>query len=205
MSTLEVAGNIFTLASVYAARRNSVHTWWTGLIGVSLYGVLFWGAQLYADVVLQVFFFGTCFAGWWQWQRGGTGGAELPVSALTVRQRVGAGLAVLAAALFFGTVFNRFTDAALPYANSYILGGSVVAQVLMMRRIRDHWPVWITVDIVAVGVYATKELYLTSAVYAVLLVLCLQGMGEWRRIWASQGVLGASAVRAEASGADAVR
>lgn len=196
MTPLEVAGNAFTLASVYAARRNSVHTWWTGLIAVSLYGVMFWGVRLYADVVLQVFFFGTCVAGWWQWQRGGTGGTELPVSALPVRQRVAAGLAVLAAALFFGTLFGRFTDAALPYADSYILGGSVVAQILMMRRVRDHWLIWVTVDVVAIVVYALKGLYLTSVVYAVLLVLCLQGIAEWRRIWAAQGVLGAEAVDA---------
>ena len=187
MTPLEVAGNVFTLASVYLARRNSVHTWWTGLVAVSLYGVMFFGVKLYADVVLQVFFFGTCLAGWWQWLRGGAGGTELPVTTLSPAARLGAGAAVLGAALFFGTVFGRFTDAALPYADSYILGGSVVAQLLMMRRKLDHWPIWITVDVVAVVVYALKGLYLTSAVYGVLLVLCVQGIVEWRRIYAAQG------------------
>ncbi|MGB3541986.1 nicotinamide riboside transporter PnuC [Rubrivirga sp.] len=195
MTLLEVAGNAFTLASVYAARRNSVHTWWTGMIGVSLYGVLFFGAKLYADVVLQVFFFGTCVVGWWQWQRGGTGGTELPVTTLSSSQRMVAGAAVVGAALFFGTLFGQFTDAALPYADSYILGGSVIAQLLMMRRKLDHWAIWITVDVVAVVVYAMKELYLTSAVYAVLLVLCVLGIGEWRRIFAAQGVAPVDAVR----------
>ncbi|MEM0963687.1 MAG: nicotinamide riboside transporter PnuC, partial [Bacteroidota bacterium] len=167
MTPLEVAGNVFVLASVYLARRNSVHTWWTGMIGVTLYAVLFFGAKLYADVVLQVFFVGTAIVGWWQWQRGGNGGAELPISTLSVRHRVVAAGAVLGAAVFFGTVFSQFTDAALPYADSYILGGSVVAQLLMMRRKIDHWPIWITVDVVAVGVYSAKALYLTAAVYFV--------------------------------------
>lgn len=194
MTPLEIAGNGFTLASVYLARRNSVHTWWTGLVAVSLYGVLFFGVRLYADVVLQVFFFGTCVVGWGQWRHGGTEGGELPISNLTVGQRVAAGAAVLGAALFFGTVFGRFTNASLPYADSYILGGSVVAQLLMMRRKRDHWWVWITVDVVAIGVYAAKELFLTSAVYAVLLVLCVQGVSEWRRIYAAQAVAPADAV-----------
>lgn len=186
MTPLEIGGNAFTLASVYFARRNSIHTWWTGMIGVSLYGALFFGAKLYADVVLQAFFFGTCVAGWWQWRHGGAGGSELPVSALSARQRVGAAVAVVGAALFFGTAFSQFTDASLPYADSYILGGSVVAQLLMMRRKVDHWPIWITVDVVAVGVYALKGLYLTSAVYALLLALCVQGAREWRGIHAVQ-------------------
>ena len=48
--------------------------------------------------------------------------------------------------------------------------------------------------VVAVTVYALKGLYLTSAVYAVLLVLCVQGIAEWRRIYAAQGVAPAGAV-----------
>ena len=186
ISPLEVAGNAFLLASVYAARRNSVHTWWTGMVAVTLFALIFFGAKLYADVVLQVFFFGTCVTGWWTWQRGGTGGTELPISTLTSRQRAVAVVAVLGAALFFGTLFGRFTDAALPYADSFILGGSVIAQLLMMRRVMDHWPIWITVDVVAVIVYSTKGLWITSAVYAFLLVLCIQGLIEWRRIVAEQ-------------------
>ena len=182
MSPLEVAGNAFVLASVYLARRNSVHTWWTAMIGVTLYGVLFFGAKLYADVVLQAFFFGTCLVGWRAWRHGGAGGAELPITTLSTRARVAAWFAVVATAAVVGTLFGTFTDAALPYADSFILGGSVVAQLLMMRRKIDHWPIWIVVDVVAVAVYATKELYLTAAVYAVLLVLCVQGVVEWRRI-----------------------
>lgn len=182
MTLLEIAGNAFTLASVYAARRNSVHTWWTGIVAVTLYGVLFYQTKLYADTLLQVFFVGTCVAGWWTWTRGGTGGTERPVTTLTPRARLLAWVSVAGAAAFFGTLFSRFTDAALPFADSYILGGSVVAQLLMMRRVRDHWPIWITVDVVAVGVYSAKELYLTAAVYGVLLVLCVQGWREWQRI-----------------------
>lgn len=185
--SLEIAANVALIASVYLARRNSVHTWWTGMVAVSLFAVLFTEARLYADVVLQAFFFGTCVVGWWTWRFGGEGRTELPISALTPRQRGAALAAVALAVVFFGTVFDRFTDAALPYPDSFILGGSVVAQVLMMRRVIDHWALWIAVDVVAVVVYGTKELYLTAGVYAVLLALCVQGVVEWRRIAAEQG------------------
>lgn len=184
MSPLEVAGNVFVLASVYLARRNSVHTWWATMVGVTLYGVLFYEARLYADVVLQAFFFATAVVGWRAWLHGGAGGDELPVTTLAPAERGGAVLAVVVAAVAMGYLFGRFTDAALPYADSFILGGSVVAQLLMMRRKLDHWPIWIVVDVVAVGVYATKELYLTAAVYALLLVISVQGLVVWRRIYA---------------------
>jgi nicotinamide mononucleotide transporter len=186
MTPLEIAATAFLVASVALARRNHVGTWWTGMVAVSLYAVLFFQTKLYADTVLQVFFFGTCVVGWWQWRRGGADGDALPLSTLSVGGRVVAAATVVLAAVFFGTVFSRFTDAALPYADSFILGGSVVAQLLMMRRVIDHWPIWMAVDVVAVGVYGLKELYLTAAVYAVLLALCVQGLLVWRRLLAAQ-------------------
>lgn len=187
MTPLEVSGNVFTLAAVHLARRNSIHTWWTGLVAVTLYGIMFFGVKLYADVLLQVFFFGTGVVGWWTWLHGGQGGSPLPITTLGGPARLATVLAVLGAALCFGAAFNRWTDAALPYADSYILGGSVVAQLLMMRRKLDHWAIWITVDVVAVVVYAAKGLYLTSFVYALLLVLCIAGLSEWRHIRAQRG------------------
>ena len=59
--------------ALYAAKRagrNRVSTWWTGLVGCALFAVLFFRARLYADVVLQAFFVGTCAFGWWRWLRG---------------------------------------------------------------------------------------------------------------------------------------
>lgn len=182
----EIAGNAFTLASVYLARRNSVHTWWTGLIGVSLYGVLFFGEKLYADTVLQGFFFASCLVGWWQWTRGGADATALPVTTLSAGARLGVVVAVAAASGAAGWAFSTYTDAALPFADSFILGGSVVAQLLLVRRKIDSWAVWIAVDVVAVAVYAVKGLYLTSGVYAILLVLCVLAVAEWRGLLAAQ-------------------
>ncbi|HLA63604.1 MAG TPA: nicotinamide riboside transporter PnuC, partial [Rhodothermales bacterium] len=175
-----------TLASVYAARRNSAHVWWTGMVAVSLYGVLFYGTKLYADVVLQAFFFATSVAGWWAWQRGGAGHTRLPIATLPPLKRVAVGAGVVLAAGGAGWAFATFTDAALPFADSFILGASVVAQLLMMRRVIEHWPVWIAVDVVAVAVYGLKGLYLTAGVYAVLLALCVVGLRAWRREYAAQ-------------------
>jgi len=186
MTPLEIAGNAFNLLSVWFARRNHVHTWWAGLVGVTLYGIMFFRARLYADTVLQAFFFATCVGGWWQWSRGGADHGELAISRLSAGGRSAVALGVVAGAALAGFLFHTFTDAALPYADSFILSGSVVAQLLMMRRKLEHWPVWIGVDLMAVGVYSAKELYLTAAVYALLLAMCVQGAGVWRRLHDAQ-------------------
>ena len=52
MNPLEVAAKVFNLLSVWFSARNSMHTWWSGLVGCTLYAILFVGVGLYADVTL---------------------------------------------------------------------------------------------------------------------------------------------------------
>ena len=53
---LEIAANAAATAAILLAGRNSIHTWWTGMLGCALFALLFWQSKLYADVVLQMFF-----------------------------------------------------------------------------------------------------------------------------------------------------
>src|SRR5438874_9236391 len=79
VSPLELAANVFTAAAIVLAGRNNVHTWWTGMLGCALFGLLFARNRLYADVALQVFFVATSLLGWWKWLRG-QHGQPLPVT-----------------------------------------------------------------------------------------------------------------------------
>ena len=75
---LEIAANACNALSILLAGLNSVHTWWVGILGCALFGVVFYQARLYADVTLQLFFVVTSAVGWWQWRAGRQGGA-MPV------------------------------------------------------------------------------------------------------------------------------
>ncbi|WP_301003605.1 nicotinamide mononucleotide transporter family protein [Arsukibacterium sp.] len=69
LTALEYAANGFYLLAVFLAARNSIHTWWLGIIGCSLFAVLFYQVQLYAESMLMAFFIATNFIGWYQWGR----------------------------------------------------------------------------------------------------------------------------------------
>ena len=85
MSPLEIAANVLAGASILLAGRNSVHTWWTGIVGCGLFAFVFLDSRLYADTVLQVFFVITSIVGWWQWLHGDHG-EELPVTSFPTRK-----------------------------------------------------------------------------------------------------------------------
>src|SRR2546421_12690466 len=77
---LEIGANAVNALSILLAARNSVHTWWTGIVGCALFGVVFFLSRLYADTLLQLFFIGTSAWGWWHWLAGGGDGKALPVT-----------------------------------------------------------------------------------------------------------------------------
>src|SRR5580698_5002134 len=98
-SALEVGATAANAASVFLAARNSVHTWWVGIVGCALFGVVFLATRLYADALLQGFFVVTSVLGWWQWLAGGSDGGALRVTRETWQHIVQFALAATGVAL----------------------------------------------------------------------------------------------------------
>jgi nicotinamide mononucleotide transporter len=131
---------------------------------------------------LQIFFLWSCIQGWYFWLHGGANRTELKISLLTSKQKTFIAFAVVACVALIGFLFSRFTDAALPYLDSTASGMSVVAQLLMMRKKLEHWYLWITVDVLSVGIYVYKEVYLTAGLFFVFLILSSQGLVNWKTL-----------------------
>ena len=177
---IEIAANLVTTLSILLAGRNSIHTWWTGIIGCILFAILFYTTQLYADVVLQIFFLITSAAGWWAWLHGAQG-EPLPITRSATRQLVIVIPAGVLAAAIYGALLFHFTDAYAPYVDSAVLVFSVIAQILLMRRKLENWLFWLVVNSIAVPLYASRGLTLTAGLYAVYWLNALISWQRWRR------------------------
>lgn len=185
MNPLELFANLFTLVSVYLANRNSVYTWSVGIAGTALFAIVFYQVQLYADVTLQFFFIGSSIYGWWNWVNGGADNAELPISRISFSKLIGCFLISFLVVGGYGYLLFKLTDASFPFIDSMVLAFSIVAQLLLMARKLETWIFWIIVDIIAVPLFASKELYVTSFIYFIFLVNAVFGLINWIRIYRS--------------------
>jgi nicotinamide mononucleotide transporter len=181
MTPYELAGVAFGLLSVWLTVKASIWCWPTGIISVAAFGLLFLEIKLYADMLLQVFFLVTSFLGWYFWLRGGRDRTELPVSTLSRAQvaMLGVGLAVSIYAV--GYMFSTYTDAHIPFWDATASGMSVLAQLLLMRKKLENWYLWIAVDVLSIGIYIYKQVYLTAGLYVIFLVLAIGGLVEWSK------------------------
>jgi nicotinamide mononucleotide transporter len=188
----EILAVIFGILSVYLSTRENIWSWPTAIVNVALYFVVFYEAKLYADMGLQVVYFVLSLYGWYEWLYGGENRTELHVSRVTRSLGVRLALIGLLTAAMLGTALARFTDAALPYLDSATTSTSLVAQWMMTRKVLENWAVWVAVDIVYIGMFAYKRLYLTAGLYTVFLVLAVMGYRQWKRSLRERDAGGAS-------------
>jgi nicotinamide mononucleotide transporter len=181
MSAIELAGTLLGLINVALIIRRSLWNYPFGLAMVTLYGWIFWSAQLYSDTLLQIFFFVVQLYGWQQWlrHRGGDG-LVVPARLSTAEAAASIVLTALGSAAL-GWAMARWTDAALPWWDALVAGTSVAGQCLLSWRRVENWLFWIFSDVVAIGVYWVKGLDLTAGLYVVFLAMSIGGFVAWRR------------------------
>ena len=180
-SPLEIIAAIVGVVSVYLSVRQNIWSWPTAIVNVSLYVIVFYEAKLYADMGLQVVYIALSFYGWYQWLYGGANRTELPVTRIDGRTSVILAAAGVTTTALLGTVLHGHTNAALPFLDSATTATSLVAQWMMTRKLLENWMVWIAVDVVYVGMFIYKSLYVTAVLYAIFLGLAVAGHRQWTR------------------------
>ena len=172
---LEIAANVTTAVCIFLAARNSIHTWWTGIVACILFALLFFNVQLYADVTLQVFFVVTSIIGWYNWNTNSRQVAAAEGRKLTMYAVIAGVVAAL-----YGTLLHYYTDAYAPFIDSLVLTLSVMAQVLLMKRYIETWPFWVAVNLMSVPLYYSRGLYITAAMYAAFLINAFYAWHKWK-------------------------
>jgi nicotinamide mononucleotide transporter len=181
MNPLEIIAVVLGIANVGLLVRRSIWNYPFGMAMVALYFIIFRDARLYGEAALQVFFFVVQGWGWWLWARAGGLAQMVSVEWMSWRARAVSLVLVAATTLGVGWGMTRFTDAALPYADAAIAGASVVAQILLAMRRVENWALWIAIDVLSIGVYLNRELYLTAGLYVVFLGMAIAGLIAWAR------------------------
>ena len=181
MNRFEIVAALFGVVSVFLSVRQNIWSWPTAIVNVGMYIVVFYRSKLYSDTGLQVVYVVLNFYGWYQWLYGGKNRTELPVTRTS--GRLAAILVVIGAvtAMALGTFVSYSTDASLPYVDALTTSTSLIAQWMMTRKLLENWIVWVSVDVVYIGMYIYKDLHVTAVLYAVFLALSVMGYMQWKR------------------------
>lgn len=165
---------------VWLVVREHLWNWPIGLANNVFFFVIFLESRLFADMGLQVIYFGLGVYGWWNWLFGGVRHSALKISHTTRTEWL-----VLAASIPIGTWGFReillAVNGSAPFLDSLTTVLSLAAQYLLCRKRFENWFFWIAADLIYIPLYVSRHLPLTAMLYAVFLVMCLIGLREWSR------------------------
>lgn len=199
MSYVEFFGTIFTGLSVYLAAKNKIISWPVGIVGVILYGFLFYQIQLYSDLIEQFYYFVTGFWGWWLWAHPGKEGLRTKNNQLKITNNSQkANVFYIILILIFSAALGLFISkinillpelfqiqASYPYIDAGTTIMSFVANYLLMKRKIESWYLWIIVDVFGVWLYLVKGTVFLSLLYFAFLINAFYGYFGWKKEVAS--------------------
>ncbi|WP_392567003.1 nicotinamide riboside transporter PnuC [Utexia brackfieldae] len=205
LSYIEAIGTLCGLLCIYLASIEKTINYLFGLLNVSLFAIIFFQINLYASLLLQLFFFVANIYGWYAWTRlkSDSQEAELQIRWMP-RKNVFGWLAVCIVAILlltvyidpvFGflaeivvTLFNALgfqlnmpllEPDAYPFWDASMTVLSIVAQILMTRKYAENWILWIVINLISIVIFSLQGVYAMAIEYVILTFIAFNGVRFW--------------------------
>jgi len=177
---IEFLAVIFSLVCVYYTVVKNILSWPIGLIGITLYGIIFFNARLFADFGLQFIFFFQGLYGWYNWVKNKDKlTKELKTTYLSKIDKLKYLFLILITYIVIASILSSYTNSSVPYVDSFVSTLSLYANWLLAKRKIDNWYLWIVADIIYIGLFWYKKLYMSSCLYLVFLIMATYGLINW--------------------------
>jgi nicotinamide mononucleotide transporter len=203
LSYIEAVGTVFGLLCIWYASKEKVFNFYFGLINVTLFAIIFYQIQLYANLLLQIFFFAMNLYGLYAWGKPTSSDDGLKTRWLSKPQLILTIIVSLIAigilANFINPFFNTLTIIAVklmqlvipsiampalqpdpyPLMDAAVTILSIVAMVQMTRKLVENWIVWVVIDVISIILYAKQGVYFMALEYVLLTAIAFNGTIEW--------------------------
>lgn len=183
---LEWAAAFFGVLSVLFAQRNHILLYPTGLVSTGIYSYLLSRreAGLYAEALLNVYYFVMTVYGWWHWRRGST---RQPV-VVTFSDRRDWQLTILIVAVLWPVFFMllSFTPSTVRGWDSFVSATACAGMWLLARRKADNWLLLNLSNLVAIPLFAYKGYWVTMLLTLFLFIVAIFGYLSWRKLAAQE-------------------
>ena len=176
----EVLGFVSGAVCVLFVVDQNIWNFPVGIANNIFFIILFLSSRLYGDMALQGVYIILGFMGWWQWIYGGENRTALHVRRASIGELIVLGGIGAVATIGLQNHFVSIHDAA-PFLDAVTTVLSLVAQYLLNGKRLENWFVWIIADVLYIGMYIQKELYLTALLYAVFIGMCIAGLASWKK------------------------
>ena len=181
----EAAGVVLAIAYLLLAIRQNILCWLAAFVSSLIYMTVFFGARLYMESALQVFYAAMAVYGYLQWKYGGPDHAGVEITTWSPRRHALVLGVIAVSGGSLGWIMSR-TEAVFPYVDSLTTVSAIVTTFMVARKVLENWLYWFVIDGISVFIYLARGLELTAALFVVYLVLIVVGFRRWWIDWRAQ-------------------
>lgn len=187
---LEVVGVASGLLCVWLLIKENVLTFPVGLLYALITVIVVARANLFADVLLNLYYVLMNAYGWYYWVYGGKAQRQQGVLKPVVTSKQSnlyLLLVTIAGSILMGWLFAKFSSADLAYADSFTTVASFTAMWMTARKHLYSWVAWFVIDVVQITLYLLKGfdgqpgLFLYAGLYGIYLIMAVIGFRSWRK------------------------
>ncbi|KTD39318.1 Nicotinamide mononucleotide transporter [Legionella nautarum] len=176
---LDILGTVTSLLSTYYFIRLDNKAWLMTLLATCLNSVLYWQNGIYADMLLELFYFlSTCY-GWYLWQKP----TEQPgnIRKLSKRQWTILLIAVISCFILFSILLSTFTHSNIVLLDALTTSLSLAAQWLICHKALAAWFFWLVTDSIYAYMYFHKQLPFHCLLMLVYTGMAVIGYLTWTK------------------------
>jgi len=185
-SPSEITAVVFAIFYLLLAIRENIWCWFCAGVSTAIYIYVYFGAKLYMESVLNIFYLVMAIYGWYVWQSAKGDNDGLPVTTWSPRIHVIAAGVITALVAASGYILRTYTDAAFPFVDSATTFAAMWATFLVARKVLENWWYWLVIDLVSVFIYWSRGLELTAVLFVFYVVMIPFGLMIWTRSYRSR-------------------
>ncbi|WP_196891961.1 nicotinamide riboside transporter PnuC [Aureivirga marina] len=180
---LEITAVIFGIASVYYAKKENILVYPTGIISTAIYVFICWQFTLYGDMIINIYYTGMSFYGWYIWTRM-IDDHHIPITKCSKEDWIKTITIFVVTAAFIIAIYKYFDrfDRITDYFDTLTTGIFFAGMWLMANKKIENWIVWIVGNVISVPLYFVKGLGFSGIQFTIFLVLAIYGYIGWKKI-----------------------
>lgn len=178
-----LVSGVFGIVAVVLCAKGNILTYIFGFAQIATYTYLCYLERLYAGIAMNAFYFLCQIYGSYNWYRRikGNYSISVPTLSLSGQKLLFLILGLVVFSIITGIYLDRFTDDTQPYLDAFTTVPALVAEVLMILAIREHWYFWFFIDILFVIMWYRANNYCMVMQYSFWCMNCLYGYWQWTR------------------------
>ncbi|NGF58053.1 nicotinamide mononucleotide transporter [Parapedobacter sp. SGR-10] len=186
-SWLERFSVLCGIIQVLLSKNNKVSNYFFGIMGILSGMYVLFGAKLYAEIALNMYYLIMSIYGWWYWVNNRTA-AQQPITSCSRKEwRVVAGIS-LVGFVFLYLVLEHVTDSDVPAWDAWVSSTAWAGMWLLAKRKIENWILLNISNAFAVPLLIHKDLYLFAALTTFLFIVAIFGFIKWRKLMTIQNL-----------------